>query len=258
MKNKITAIMSATVALLSMASIAQANDLFSVDFSSASGYSEGALVGQKGWVIEGSSLSAEVTATPASPVGSDHVLTLVGPGGSNPVRNYLVFTDTPLTDPFSMDVWMMRSSSYSIRESYISLTNSSSLGNGLMIGFDDDKFFYRNGETYVTTEQSYNANTWYRFHVDVDPSASKFSLTIFDQDDEVVISTITDIGFRGGSVVSSIDVLRITQQPGSGNTTYYVGGVTMSTIPEPGAYALGMAGLIGALAAFRRFRRQES
>jgi len=247
--------------MLSLASLPMmAAPLVDIDFSSEGGYDPGTLGGQLLWTTPSDATSAAVIASgsgnPPSPVGSDQMVYLAGAASSSTtLRNEYIFTDAPLTAPFSVDIWMMRTVANSLRDSYFNLTSQSSPGNGAFAGFDDDRFFYQKiGNDNSLTTQTYTLNTWYRFHLEVDPAASAYNLTIYDGSDNVVVPTLSGLQFRGGNAVSSINVLRLSQLGGSSSAGLYVGSISVNVIPEPGAAAMGAMGilLVGGIAGYRR------
>lgn len=228
-----------------------------LDFSSASGFTVGSLGGQSAWSTPTGSTSASVVPSEgSSPVSSDQTVHLPGSSSSSvTIRNEYIFTDSPLTSPFTIDVWMKRSSGKSIRDSYVNISTQSSAGNGIFIGFDDDRFFYqKDGNDNLLTTETYTANTWYRFHLEVIPELFLYSVTIYDTNNDIVVATMSDLAFRGGRTVPSIDLLRMTQQGGSGGSDLYIGAMTVSVIPEP---ATGMMSVLGLALLAGSFKRRK-
>lgn len=231
-----------------------------IDFSSGGPYTSGLLGGQSTWTTPSDATSASVIASGgASPVGSDQVVRLPGNSSSTvTIRNENIFTDSPLTGSLTIDIWMKRSSANSSRDSYVNITSQSSLGNGVFVGFDDDRFFYEKiGNNNSLTDQTYTADTWYRFHLELEPSVSHYSLTIYDIAGEVVVNTLTGLEFRGGTAVSALDVLRMTQNGGSGTSDLYIGAIVVNTIPEPVAGLLTIPGVVIVGSALRRRKGVE-
>lgn len=239
-------------------------------------YSAGALSGQNGWSLKGSTVNAAAqviiggsAGVPASPDGSQMVALRNAKNSQNVYagspKAALQFSTIAHADALYFSGITGYSGTISENTGVISrlYLNDTSEFNGVIFGLHQDgeevRFFYNNGQTATSFGSIATADTFYRFELDINIATKKFDIRVYSEADNLLLGSSTGAAFRGNTAtLSYLRLNNLSNPTGNGDdfVTYYDQiWISTQAIPEPATWGLLLGGCGFLMLAHRRPRR---
>jgi hypothetical protein len=252
MKKTTTLFLCAIAMVATLATTARAAILYSTDFNSASGYSDGPIIGQDSWAITGTSVVNPIFVTNTATNGNV-TLTTTGQDVNRqftPVvtsGNVYLSADITVSGAGTGDYFIHLDDGTTF--DFYDRTYIKSSGSGFVMALGTSS---GTAVTYGTTVLSFNQT--YRMVAEYDGVGATTGAElyinptdpVYGGDNLYVAGTVTG---TGATSISGVNLRQGTTGSAPGVT---VDNVTVATVPEPASLILGGLGLIGLIGLARR------